>query len=275
MRICFVGNSHVASAKSGWDVVATAYPDVNPSFFGAISGVFADIAIEKGTLVAKSEVAKQYFRRTSGGRDTAVFEDYDLVVLFGMQFSLWSVLDLYDRFRWGDQNNREGNYEPVSTGYLHEIVKARLARSNAIRYRNEIKRGSDSPSPKIWIYPEPMPSQLILTTIPAQQTEYSALLFATLRLAAKWQDELSLSDAFSAGRAAFSDNEYFVFEQPPDTRDRHILTRQEYSKGSLAFGSRSIQKDDFVHANVRLGELIIRQILDRARADVGQSETVP
>lgn len=264
MRICFVGNSHVGTAKFGWEVVAAEYPEVEVWFFGAISNIFVNTAIEGGRLVAKSEEARPSFMRTSGGRDAVVFEEYDLIVLLGPQFGLWLLLDIYAKYRWGGQNNTEGNYELVSTGYLREVAKARLARSILIRHRDGMTQARNSRLPKVWIYPEPMPSQLALTTTATQKTEFSAAQLAALRQAAKWQDEASLGDAFSGACAAFSSSENIIFEQPPHTRDRHIFTRQEYSKCSVIPGSQAIRKADFVHTNANFGELMVRQILQRA-----------
>jgi hypothetical protein len=264
MRICFVGNSHIGTAKFGWDAVAPEYPEVEASFFGAISNIFVNTAIEGGRLVGKSEEARQSFMRTSGGRDAVVFEEYDLIVLLGPQFGLWLLLDLYDKYRWGGQHNTEGNYEPVSTGYLREIAKARLARSILIRYRDKIKGGGNLSSPKVWIYPEPMPSQLVLTSSATQRAGFSASQLSALRQAAKWQDEASLSNAFSDACVGFSSSEDVVFEQPPHTLDRDIFTRQEYSKRSVIPGSQAVRKVDFVHTNAKFGELMVRQILDRA-----------
>ena len=264
MRICFVGNSHLATAKFGWDAVAAEYPGVEASFFGAIASIFTSTAIEDGKLVAKSEEAKQYFIRTSGGRDTVVFAEYDLVVLFALGFGLWCLLDYYDRFRWGDQNNSEGDYELVSTGYFHEIVRTRLSRSTAIQYRREIRRDSGSHAPKVWIYPEPMPSRSVLAAAPAQKSALSTQRLSALRQAAKWHDEKSLGDAFSAGSAALSRSEDVIFEQPAHTLDTPIFTQQEYSRGSISLGNLPDREDDFVHMNARFGELMIRQILERA-----------
>ncbi len=268
MRICFVSNSHLATAKIGWDAVAADYPWVEASFFGAIASIFASSAIENGRLVAKSEEAKQSFILTSGGRDTAVFEEYDVVLLFGLEFGVWNLLDLYDKFRWGDQNNPEGDYELVSTGYLHEIAKARLGRTMAIRYRREIKSNGGARPARIWIYPEPMPCRSVLDAAPAQKSDLATKRLSALRQIAKWHDEQSLDAAFSAARAALSPGGDVIFEQPSETLDTHIFTRQEYSRGAVTFEHQLLREDDFVHMNVRFGELMVRQILDRARADV-------
>jgi hypothetical protein len=263
MRICFVGNSHLATAKFGWDAVAPDYRDVEVSFFGAIATVFADVAVEDGKLVPKSDAAKQSFIRTSGGRDSAIFTDYDLVILLALGFGLWNLLDLYDKYRWDDQNNTEGEYELVSTGYLHEIAKARLTRSTAIRFRNDIRK-SGACVPKVWIYPEPMPSQSVLTEAPAQKSDLSALRLEALRRAVHWHDERSLGTAFAAARSFLSAAEDIVLEQPAHTITADVFTQREFSDGSIGLASLPSPRGDFVHMNGRFGELMVRQILNLA-----------
>ncbi len=232
MRICFIGNSHLATAKFGWDAVAAEYPAVEASFFGAIASVFANVAIEEGKLVPKSEAAKQSFRKTSGGRDVAVFADYDVVVLFALSFGLWPLLDYYDRFRWGDQNNSEGDYELVSTGYLHEIVKgaARAIDGHPVPGRNPQWRcaraeGLDlSRTDAVPIRPD------VGTNAEIGPIGVAA---SALRRAAQWHDERSLGDAYSAARDALSGDDDVVFKQPAHTIAAQIFTLPEYSDGSI------------------------------------------
>jgi hypothetical protein len=271
MRICFVGNSHVAAAKFGWDSIAAQNPEIEVSFFGATASVFENIAVENGRLVGRSEEARQSLVKTSGGRDAAVFENYDLVVLCGLDFGLWRALKLYAKFRWGDQKNAEGEFDYVSTGYLHEIVKVRFARTTAIRFREDIRRDCGARSPKVWIYPEPMPSHLVLTASLTEKSDFSTTLQLVLRQAAEWHDEASLSVAYSVARDALSDDVDYIFEQPPQTLDGLIFTRGEYSKEHLFSKSQTTHKEDYVHMNARFGELMIRQLLERARADLAAS----
>jgi hypothetical protein len=192
-------------------------------------------------------------------------------VLCGLDFGLWRVLKLYAKFRWGDQKNAEGEFDYVSTGYLHEIVKVRLARTTAIRFREDIRRDCGSRSPKVWIYPEPMPSQLVLTASLPEKSDFSAALQLVVRQAAKWHDAVSLSVAYSVARDALSGEVDYIFEQPPQTLDGLIFTKGEYSKEHLFSKSHATHKEDYVHMNARFGELMIRKLLQHARSDSAAS----
>jgi hypothetical protein len=260
-RICFIGNSHIATAKFGWDAVEPEFPQVRVTFFGARAAYFADTAIEGGRLVAKSEKARLSFVRMSRGQDFASLADYDVVVLIALEFGLWRLADVYSIYRWEDQNNSEGDFDFISTDYLDEIARARLIRTTAVRYRSAIRAQLGSHAPMVLIYPEPMPSETALDNAPADMIPLNASRLKALRQASRWGDEAYLHAAYARAAATFSGNDGRIFIQPEQTCVRGIFTHREYSAVAAGWASTKYPQFDFAHMNAGFGALMVRQIL--------------
>ena len=84
MKICVIGNSHIASLKLGWDEICARYPDTEMIFFGA-RGTRMRYLIPKGdALVADDELLANSLTYTSGGLSSVHPKKYDLLVLYGL-----------------------------------------------------------------------------------------------------------------------------------------------------------------------------------------------
>ena len=55
MKICVLGNSHIASLKNGWDRVGQKYPDIELVFFGARGAGLDGLELDGKALVAAND----------------------------------------------------------------------------------------------------------------------------------------------------------------------------------------------------------------------------
>ncbi len=265
-RVCFIGNSHLAAIKQGWDAVRLEHPGIDAVFFGATARQFQNVAIEDGRLVAKTEDAGRSFRLTSGGQNAAVLADYDVIVLVALGFSLAVVLDIYARHRTHDMKNPDGEFEPVSPEYFNEIAKARLALMPAVTHLKKMHKATRARGTKLWLYPQPLPCISVLTGDLAPATLLESARISSLKEAVLWRDEEALYSAFVAAYADLAHSGHAIFEQPAQTRISCIFTRQEYARGSVRLTENlniAHPEDDYTHANAVYGAIAVRQILER------------
>lgn len=84
MKICMIGNSHIASLKQGWDMVGREFAGVELVFFAAPRGRMAGLKVEGDRLVARSAQLAGQLSLISGGLSEIVPHDYDAIVLYGL-----------------------------------------------------------------------------------------------------------------------------------------------------------------------------------------------
>jgi len=84
MRVCVIGNSHVASLKSGWDQLAARYRDVELTFFASRGNLIAQLELVGNVLVAPGKWLPGDLAHTSGGRDRIELDAYDVFLTYGI-----------------------------------------------------------------------------------------------------------------------------------------------------------------------------------------------
>lgn len=87
MRICVLGNSHVASLKLGLEKIAKAgRPEL--VFFASRANSLAALRLDGRRLVAPHENLAKALRHTSGGADAVDLDHYDAFLVYGLGFRL-------------------------------------------------------------------------------------------------------------------------------------------------------------------------------------------
>lgn len=84
MRICVLGNSHVASLKKGWDLIKDRYENIDLTFFAQRQRGLIDLEIKDGMLFPSTISLKNAISYTSGGRDHIDFSLYDSCLIYGL-----------------------------------------------------------------------------------------------------------------------------------------------------------------------------------------------
>lgn len=83
IRLCVIGNSHVASLKKAWDELASDHPEVQLTFFACRGWHLFKLFAEEGSLRCKGEALKQILAFTSGGASEVRVDDYDRFLIYG------------------------------------------------------------------------------------------------------------------------------------------------------------------------------------------------
>jgi len=85
MKLCILGNSHIASLKAAWDNgLSAAHPNTEITFFGARRHLMLKLVEENGRLVAREDLVAQSLATTSGGATSIDPSVYDSLLVYGL-----------------------------------------------------------------------------------------------------------------------------------------------------------------------------------------------
>lgn len=88
MKICVLGNSHIAALKIGWDELAPITPAFDLRFFGSPRATLDALAVEGNELVPTDPGLAKNLEYTSGGQRRIVIGAYDAFLVHGLLFRL-------------------------------------------------------------------------------------------------------------------------------------------------------------------------------------------
>ena len=88
MKICALGNSHLASLKLGLDGLKERYPNVAVTFFASRGSRLGGLTLEDGRLVTSDEALAREIAFTSNGLSEIVLQDYDGFLIYGLGLPL-------------------------------------------------------------------------------------------------------------------------------------------------------------------------------------------
>jgi hypothetical protein len=88
VRICVLGNSHVASLKLGLEKLPSARQQFTMEFFASRAGALEGLRLENKRLVPSNENLAVAITHTSGGKGEVVVDDYDAFLVYGLGFRL-------------------------------------------------------------------------------------------------------------------------------------------------------------------------------------------
>jgi len=94
LRVCFIGDSHLACIKQAWDDgIAEQNPQIEATYF-ALPGKGMDyLTVQDGCLGSSEDKIARTLKFTSGGL-ARIEPSYDAYVLHGMHLSIVSALEL-------------------------------------------------------------------------------------------------------------------------------------------------------------------------------------
>ncbi|HWA90308.1 MAG TPA: hypothetical protein VG889_09755 [Rhizomicrobium sp.] len=131
-RVCFIGDSHTAAMRLGWETVAQDFPKIKIAFYAAHRVRWVDLAVEDGRLVPQSEELTRLMRRLVS--EPVIAPDYDHYILCGMDYSIFYAMNRLMSFRSEDQlaDNRtplsSECYLRAMTGCLRDTINMQVAR---------------------------------------------------------------------------------------------------------------------------------------------------
>jgi hypothetical protein len=83
IRLCVVGNSHVASLKKAWNELSRQHPEVQITFFACRGRHLFRLVARDGCLSCDVAALRQILSFTSGGASEIRVADYDQFLIYG------------------------------------------------------------------------------------------------------------------------------------------------------------------------------------------------
>lgn len=249
LRLCAIGNSHLAALRSGWGLCAAAYPAVQATWFGAMWDGIAQLRRVGGALradhVPKVEATLAW---TSGGLRQVVFEDYDAFLLVGLGLSFTSLARLYGTNRTLSQSKALPFKRLLSEAAFEAASKGLVQGSQSLALAGVIREATPKP---LLLVPDPLPSE-------AAAKGPEAALWRHL---ASDADGASLLARFAAQaqNAARSVNAVFI-PQPPETRASPPFTHDRLRRGAVRMkpsGDTLFEETDIGHMGPEYGAAVI------------------
>jgi len=84
IKICVIGNSHIASLKLGWDRIGRDFPTLELTFFGARGYRMEQLQTQGEKLVPQTKALKQILAHTSGSAGEINLPKYHACLVYGL-----------------------------------------------------------------------------------------------------------------------------------------------------------------------------------------------
>jgi hypothetical protein len=240
MRVCLVGNSHLAAIKLGWDAVKLDYPDIACNFFGAPRNALRGLSLDGGVLVPTNEALARQIKIVSGGPTTLRPSDYDAICCVGLRFgfyhwlrSLPAVHSLSIEALW------EGS-ALVSNSFLRHVARYWLEHSTAVLLMRMMRSVCAVP---LSLLPTPLAGEALLDDLGARPMAKEQMYAALAGLYAVFQGE--------AQRCAVAEG-FHLIPQPSTTMVSPCFSLPEFRRKSVPLKD-EYQDDKSLHMNQSYG----------------------
>jgi hypothetical protein len=253
-RVCFVGNSHLAAVKLGWDATSNEFPDLNASFFGAPAAGMSAMAPARGGYLVSRRANVTTILQVLWGTDRFRPDDYDVICCVGMGMSPRLLARLYWSFRSSAHRNRTGNFRLLSSECFQEAANGRLAESVGGKFLMQLREVSQRP---VVIAAQAAPC---LIPDEEERTRLERML--------ECGDDQLIFDSFVEAVGQFPGANFLV-PQPETSRLNLVTTRPEYAEGSqrLEPSFSEHEDDDRHHMNAAYGALVLRNVYELIRRE--------
>lgn len=170
-RLCVLGNSHLASMKTGWDLLRDQHPELDLTFFGAPKAMMEDLSLEGNALVPGNDKLAGKLRTFSGGLGQVDLDAFDAFVVCGLQFGPRRLVQLYRThrpmsFEWREplvdlapMASKEQAVTAISERLFNDALIAGLTDTMAIRIIEMIRDVTEKP---VFLVSAPFFSELAL-----------------------------------------------------------------------------------------------------------------
>ena len=173
VRVAVLGNSHLAAAKLGWDLIREEHSEFELTFFGAPGLMMGDLALDGMSLTPTTGRLRKKLASSSGGHDRITPSDFDRFILYGLQFGPRRILELYRTFRpisfeWRGQLERLHPFrrsvdplQTISEAFFEAAALSALGASHAVTIAKDLRALTDA---RIDLVSAPGFSELALET---------------------------------------------------------------------------------------------------------------
>jgi hypothetical protein len=248
MKLCVIGNSHIAALKLGWDqVLAEAGEEQSrfaPTFFGAPRDGIRHVKLENGCLVARRKDITDYFRLISGGQDQIRLADYDAFLLVGLNVSSKRILRFYKTHAWVGLGGVAGKVM-VHPAFARAFLAERYAETRMVELAGTIQAAANRP---VVAVAEPHWASWARSAAEVPDYGWRAAILAG--------DSAAIGQAFGRAVAeALAPHARFV-PQPDETVEDGIMTRAEFNKDASRLITGEGGGTDASHMNGAYGRAV-------------------
>lgn len=245
MRVCFIGDSHLACIKKAWDAeLAARYPAVSPTFFAAPGRGMDRLDVRDGTLGSEDPEVTRILLMISGGAER-IDAAYDVYALHGMHLSVIQALDLLRQMPGVRGTSRP---EFVATPEFRAELRSAIEGSIAVGNLRKLREITRAPA---FVSPTPMAD---------------ARMQPLRRRLVDYETAQPLADLFDEMCSLVCrDLDARFVPQPPQTRfGDGLATKAEYSLNAARFSHKAEQivREDASHMNAQYGREAGAAILD-------------
>jgi hypothetical protein len=257
MRLCIIGNSHIAALKNALDGAETKpAASVETVFFGSHSNSLRQVRAADGKFVTDDAAVRRALAMTTGRADPELaVADFDCFVLHALFNPNWMPLHTL----WLSQHCLATD-AVVSSGLVAAFVAENYRNSLLAHMLGVIRSMTDVP---IVVSLQPYLSDAIRND-PVQGVPYVGM-----ESLADYRGP-TFADALAAVIKADAEKQSYVFlPQPAETVVDRFFTAHEYCAGSVRLSAAmdiEHPADDFAHMNRQYGALVMRDIYQRINA---------
>lgn len=245
MKICVVGNSHLAAIKLGWDI-SPLKDEHQATFFGASGLGLKCLTVVEGALQPTDEVVATSFGRTAG-RQT-IEGDYDLFVIVGCSIGTPNGLATFKTHQTDEIHRESGSAHLISESCLTATMRGLIEHSLATNVAGKIRQISSAP---IALLPSPNISHDVLGDKNADFWRMSDIRVRASDHYWRLADEI-LSPSMT------------VCRQPEETVVDGVFTEAAYSRNAkriwAADPAATQPPTDRLHMNAEFGALHLEKI---------------
>lgn len=248
MKVCIVGNSHIAALKLAANAGALGGTGVEAVFFGAPGQRFKKLRCDNGVLSGPRSL-ERIFLKVSGGRYTQIDpSDFDAVVVYGGGLFLHRLVGSLHRTM-----NVDGVH--LSEACLGKGIERWFTRKHTFRLAKQISRHAK----RVLLAPRPCPamSEMVRKARDGGD-ELQPWAWQTL-------DPVFRRFVWEQCEKVVRNHGLEMLFQPETTLDRNQYTDARYTKDStrLLGVGRKHEDNDVTHMNAAYGHAVFEHMLDQ------------
>jgi hypothetical protein len=259
MRVCLVGNSHLAAIKLGWDAVKLDYRDIACNFFGAPRNALRGLALDGDVLIPTNEALARKLKIVSGGPTTLRPSDYDVICCIGLRFSFYHWLRSLPAVHSLSIGALCEGSALVSDSFLRHVARYWLEHSTAVLLMRMMRSVCTVP---LFLLSTPLADEALLDDLGARPMAKEQMYAPLAGLYAVFQAE--------AQRCAIAEG-FHLIPQPSTTIAPPCFSLPEFRRKFVP-SKDEFQDDKSLHMNQAYGVEAWVEIAKAVRAKRASSE---
>ena len=248
MKICIMGNSHLAALKLAWQQLSAEYSSIELVFFGARASAMAHLDVQNNCLVSTHPETEHDMQFTSGGQNAIDLSSFDAVWLYGLACDVNLFIPTLTTHQL--ESLTDINRKFLSRACFTQLCRDRLQHGILYKLTRLVRQISDLP---VYVSPSPFPSR---TCVDDPSEKWNAL---------SANDGSVIQSSYYDGIiTALNDYNTVFIPQPNDSIVDFLFTAPQYAKDSIRLTEGLSTKhahDDYVHMNQAYGVLFLQQAI--------------